>query len=237
MGRQVAAEIGAACYYETSVLHHHGITEVMHNVIRAALVSRREKHFWNSLGNMKRISAPACQPPFLPPKPKTPTVMIPPFHIDQDIETLLQNQKFCDVIFLAQGVCFPAHRVILVAASAVFEELFTKDWKSNQEQFSTVPRDVKPSHSQAMSKSNTLSSTLKRSGSTAKKDKVTSDTAKLLENDEIDTSMSSLETLAPTPPIEPQVYKVTLNHPAFTQIELQVKYSFDLLLCRFSTEK
>ena len=57
----MAKEVGAAAYYETSVLDNFGINQVFINVTRAALVSRREKHFWNMLGNLKRISKPICQ--------------------------------------------------------------------------------------------------------------------------------------------------------------------------------
>ena len=57
----MAKEVGAAAYYETSVLDNFGINQVFINVTRAALVSRREKHFWNMLGNLKRISRPICQ--------------------------------------------------------------------------------------------------------------------------------------------------------------------------------
>ena len=57
----MAKEVGAAAYYETSVLDNFGINHVFINVTRAALVSRREKHFWNMLGNLKRISKPTCQ--------------------------------------------------------------------------------------------------------------------------------------------------------------------------------
>ncbi len=57
----MANEVGAVAYYESSVLDDYGINQVFINVTRAALVSRREKHFWNMLGNLKRISRPICQ--------------------------------------------------------------------------------------------------------------------------------------------------------------------------------
>ncbi len=60
-GRAIAKEVGAAAYYETSVLDNYGIGQVFVNVTRAALINRREKHFWNMLGNLKRISRPLCQ--------------------------------------------------------------------------------------------------------------------------------------------------------------------------------
>ena len=57
----MAKEVGAVAYYETSVLEYYGINQVFINVTRAALVNRREKHFWNLLGNLKHISRPLCQ--------------------------------------------------------------------------------------------------------------------------------------------------------------------------------
>ncbi len=61
MGRRMADEVGAVAYYEASVLEHYGINQVFINVTRAALVNRREKHFWNMLGYLKRVSKPICQ--------------------------------------------------------------------------------------------------------------------------------------------------------------------------------
>lgn len=104
MGRAVAKEIDAA-YYETSVLEQYGIDDVFTNVIRVALINKREKHFWNILGNLKRISRPLCQEPFLPPKPKPPSLKVPEPDLENDLDSLLQNQAFCDVIFVARGVC------------------------------------------------------------------------------------------------------------------------------------
>lgn len=57
-GRAVAREIGVE-YYETSVLTYFGVNEVFDNVIRAALISRRQQRFW--MTNLKRVQRPTLQ--------------------------------------------------------------------------------------------------------------------------------------------------------------------------------
>lgn len=57
-GRAIAREIGVE-YYETSVLTYFGVNEVFDNVIRAALISRRQQRFW--MTNLKRVQRPTLQ--------------------------------------------------------------------------------------------------------------------------------------------------------------------------------
>ena len=57
-GRSVAREIGVD-YYETSVLTYYGVKEVFDNVIRAALIARRQQRFW--MTNLKRVQRPMLQ--------------------------------------------------------------------------------------------------------------------------------------------------------------------------------
>lgn len=57
-GRLVGKEIGAP-YYETSVLTHFGVSEVFENIIRAALLSRRQQRFW--MTNLKHVQRPLLQ--------------------------------------------------------------------------------------------------------------------------------------------------------------------------------
>jgi len=59
-GRNVAAKIGAE-YCETSVLEEFGLDHVFMNVIRAALVGRRSRHFYLAVGPLKNIEPPALQ--------------------------------------------------------------------------------------------------------------------------------------------------------------------------------
>ena len=59
-GRNVAAKVGAE-YYETSVLEEFGLDHVFTNVIRAALVGRRGRHFYLAVGPLKNIELPALQ--------------------------------------------------------------------------------------------------------------------------------------------------------------------------------
>ena len=122
-GRSVAKEISAH-YYESSVLLGFGIDDLFANVIRAALIHKRDKHFWNQLGGLKRITKPECQPPHQPPKPVCPEIHIPPATLNQDLLNLLETQSNADVTFIVQGVSVPAHKACLIVASPVFEELF-----------------------------------------------------------------------------------------------------------------
>lgn len=123
-GRTVAQQIGAY-YYETSVLEQYGIDFLFANVVRAALVYKRDCHFWNNFGLLKGISRPHFQTPHLPPKQPRPEMVVPePLLIDNVIEELLRNETFCDVVFLVQKVPIVAHKVCLLASSSVFDSLF-----------------------------------------------------------------------------------------------------------------
>lgn len=122
-GRAVAQEINAH-YYESSVLLDYGINDVFVNVIRAALIQKRDKHFWNQLGGLKRITRPLCQAPFQPPQPLCPKILIPPPSLDHDLLNLLDSQSYSDVVFMVQGIAIPAHKSCLAVACSVFEELF-----------------------------------------------------------------------------------------------------------------
>ena len=97
----MAEELGAY-YYETSVARPYGIDDVFTNVMRASLVYKRDRNFWNILGNLKRIRRPICQQPLLPPAPISPIIAVPPPHLSNDLGRLLENQAFCDVIFVVQ---------------------------------------------------------------------------------------------------------------------------------------
>ena len=57
-GRQIAEEIGQM-YYETSAYSLYGVEEVFDNVIRAALIARRQHRFWQS--NLKKVQKPIVQ--------------------------------------------------------------------------------------------------------------------------------------------------------------------------------
>ena len=191
-----------AYYYESSVLVPHGIDTVFTNVIRAALINKREKHFWNMLGGLKRITRPICQKPHLPPKPAAPVPKLPVSHHQEDLGSLLQNQAYCDVIFVAQGVCIQAHKAVLLAAAPVFEDLFLLDMSSS-----------KPAAMQR------VNSQKEGAGTGAKPD---TDTSKLLENEEYETcSIDTADGMHVHDASEPPLPRQVLNHPAFHCIELQ----------------
>ena len=120
----MAKEIDAP-YYETSVFTHFGVNEVFENVIRNALIARRQQRFW--MTNLKHVQKSLLQKPFCPPQPLAPKVMVPVSQYDQHLFSLLQYQTYTDVILSIgkSGIC--AHKVVLSAASKEFYKLLTLD--------------------------------------------------------------------------------------------------------------
>lgn len=121
MGRQVAKEIGAT-YYETSVVTMWGVKEVFENAIRAALIARRQTRFWSS--QLKRVSKPRLQQPFLPEKSSLPSVEIPIGQYQQNLQDLLDDGVCTDVRFILGQHVIEAHSAILASASPLFSQLF-----------------------------------------------------------------------------------------------------------------
>ncbi len=174
------------------------------------------------------------QAPFLPPKPTQPAAIVPDGRLDEDIRTLLQNQQYCDVIFVAQGVCIPAHKVCLVAASSVFEELFLADW-SEPDSLKTREKDdvagdnfkngnTLSNGSHSRSASSSRSNSLKRTHNTSKdRDKgakAQSDTAKLLDHEEGEmSSVDAVDTVGTDDSSRNR--RILLNLPAFSSLEFE----------------
>ncbi|XP_033633370.1 rho-related BTB domain-containing protein 2-like [Asterias rubens] len=123
-GRQIAKEINAF-YYETSAYTLYGVEEVFDNVVRAALIARRQHRFWQS--NLKKVQRPLPQAPYLPPCPIEPRITVPPSTYDKDISSMLRDLTCADVTFVVQGEYIHAHKVSLIAASSVFHDLFMLD--------------------------------------------------------------------------------------------------------------
>jgi len=106
-GRAVARELGID-YYETSVLTYFGVNEAFENVIRAALLARRQHRFW--MTNLRKVQRPLLQAPHLPPKPKPPSVFIQPSCYEENLVNLWLSPMYSDVVLVTRGVAFPAHR-------------------------------------------------------------------------------------------------------------------------------
>lgn len=209
-GRAVAKEIGAL-YYETSVLIPFGVDDVFTNVTRAALTGKRDRNFWNILGNLKRISRPMCQAPLEPPKATMPKVVVPPSKSKEDMDALLHNQTFCDVTFIAQGVCIPAHKVCLLAASTVFEELFLSDLASPTEGNNSPP--PQPPRPKLMRTNSKCGSCVPQCRPNGTHKQAQSDTITLLDNEEVD--MSNAQPQVAAPDANGCLPRHVLNHPAF----------------------
>lgn len=123
-GRNVAAKIGAQ-YYETSVLEEFGLEHVFMNMIRAALVGRRSRHFYLAVGPLKNVEPPELQEPHLVPRPPMPTVLASQLSANVEFSSLIGNSAFVDVVFDIHGVPIGAHAACLAMSSAVFCDLLS----------------------------------------------------------------------------------------------------------------
>ena len=114
-----------APYYETSVFTHFGVNEVFENIIRVALIARRQQRFW--MTNLKHVQRSLLQKPFCPPQPLAPKVIVPVSQLDLHLLSLLQYQTYTDMILTIgkSGIC--AHKVMLSSASKEFYKLLTLD--------------------------------------------------------------------------------------------------------------
>lgn len=121
-GRLVAKELNAV-YYESSVFTGFGVKEVFENVIRAALISRRQQRFW--MTNLKHVQNCSIQEPFCPPKPSLPVLKVPTSQYGQDIISLLSKQAYTDVVFVSDSLSIHCHKIVLISASDIFNTLFT----------------------------------------------------------------------------------------------------------------
>ena len=123
-GRNIAAKIGAH-YYESSVLEEFGRDHVFLNVIRAALVGRRSRHFYLAVGPLKNIEPPSLQEPYLIPRPHAPPVLSSPLSVDVDFSSLIGSAAFVDVVFDVRGVPLAAHSAVLAMSSTAFCDLLS----------------------------------------------------------------------------------------------------------------
>ena len=192
-----------------------GVEDVFLNAVRSALVRKRERHFWNQLGSLKRIGRPACQEPHMPPKPSPPDIIIPPPEHAGGPSTLLESQSYCDLIFVCQGVCIQAHKAVLLAAAPVFAEIFKFDLSVREaftgEKSESDQDRVKRTSLCLNDKSHSHLKCLQ------------SDTITLLDNEETDSIPDdNRDSGCDILPISPGVLRrQPLDHPAFVCIESQ----------------
>ncbi|RWS14053.1 rho-related BTB domain-containing protein 1-like protein [Dinothrombium tinctorium] len=129
-GRSVASEINAP-YYESSAFTHFGVNEVFENVIRIALIARRQQRFW--MTNLKPVQSAMLQKPFCPPRPNPPKVIVPPSSFEDHMLTLLNSEAFTDTIMILGNSEFALHKIILSAASSLMYTLFMQEIANNNE--------------------------------------------------------------------------------------------------------
>ena len=176
--------------------------------MRAALIHKREKHFWNILGSLKRIQAPQAQAPLLPAKPLLQSLTVPADDVTGDIYRLLQEQSYCDVIFVVSGVCVQAHRAVLVTAHDVFQSLLLGELSALDDVSSEAERGVRAAWR------------LRPAAVAA----ALGETSALLDDESVSSSVSSLSAescLSAAATEGATVLRRTpLNHPAFTCLEV-----------------
>lgn len=131
-GHVIGKELNAS-YYEASVFTHYGVNEVFENVIRVALLARRQQRFW--MTNLKHVQKPLLQEPFCPPRPHPPKIHVPLSDFEEQLLELLRSQLFSDAILLLGKTGFACHRVVLAAVSKTFFKLFTTDMTTNSDQY------------------------------------------------------------------------------------------------------
>ena len=180
----MAKQIGAH-YYETSVLEWFGITELFENAVRAALIRKRSQHFWNVLGHLKNINRPTLQEPYLPPQPPAPKILIPEPSLCSDMEKLLNQPDYSDVIFCVKGVTIPAHKIILITSSSIFEKIFSDDIKKAMLH---PPPEITTKGVPTKGRANTFPRSKSKECCTCGSniDKSVADTANLLDNEELE---------------------------------------------------
>ncbi|KAL3863635.1 hypothetical protein ACJMK2_005385 [Sinanodonta woodiana] len=122
-GKTLAEQLKAP-YYECSVYTRYGIKDVFINAIRSAVMSKK-LWFWNT--KLHHIKKPLMQEPMNIPALPYPAVNGPTQTLHSDLCRLLHNQLEGDVVFIVRGVRFRAHKICLVTAAKLFEDIFLLD--------------------------------------------------------------------------------------------------------------
>lgn len=122
-GRLVANQLNAP-YYETSAYTGFGIDETFENVIRAALIGRRQQRFW--MTNLRHVRDCHLQEPCCPPRPPRPMPRVAESQFRLELSSIGRRKEYTDVEFADNhGGSILCHKILLVAASDIFYALFT----------------------------------------------------------------------------------------------------------------
>lgn len=126
--RKVAEELEVP-YYECSVFTPFGIDTVFQNVIRVALLHRRQQRFW--FNHLKCVQPPTLQDPYCPKKPPMPEIKLTESTCFEQMESLYEQMPLANVQLLTSDLndCkqpILAHQMLLSVASELFARLFYK---------------------------------------------------------------------------------------------------------------
>lgn len=113
-------------YYESSVFTPFGIDTVFQNVIRVALLHRRQQRFW--FNHLKSVQQPTLQDPYCPKKPLSPEIQVGRSTCVEQMTLFHEQMPLADVRLLTaeSGEPISSHRMMLSIASDVFARLFQR---------------------------------------------------------------------------------------------------------------
>ncbi|XP_064392713.1 rho-related protein racA-like isoform X2 [Halichondria panicea] len=137
---QLAKDLGAVGYYETSSLTKYGVMEAMDACVRVGLTQARTSRSggrrhrfvlpWKrgSRSSDQSFSTNASKPyipppPQLPQKKRAPAINVPSSTFAADWSKMINNPSHSDVVFRLEGKTYHAHRYVLASASDLFRQL------------------------------------------------------------------------------------------------------------------
>ncbi|XP_064402043.1 rho-related protein racA-like [Halichondria panicea] len=121
---QLAKDLGAVGYYETSALTGAGVMEAMDFCVRAGLtrVGRKRRSQSSDQSFSTNVSGPS-PPPQLPDHKKAPTIKVQSSTFSSDRAKMINNPSHSDVVLRLEGKTYHAHRYVLASASDLFRQL------------------------------------------------------------------------------------------------------------------
>ncbi|XP_064402041.1 rho-related protein racA-like isoform X2 [Halichondria panicea] len=121
---QLAKDLGAVGYYETSALTGAGVNEAMDFCVRAGLTraGRKQRSQSSDQSFSTNVSRPS-PPPQLPDHKKAPAIKVQISTFSSDRAKTINNPSHSDMVLRLEGKTYHAHRYVLASASDLFRQL------------------------------------------------------------------------------------------------------------------